>query len=72
MSFEEKLDELRVKYGMRNYSITELSKVEQNSEAYEMLVAELSAMLGIDLKSQVDVLLNDAEIAKAIEESLRN
>ena len=64
MSFEEKLEELRVKY-------KELSRVERNSEAYEMLLAELSEMLGIDLERQVDILLNDPDIAQAIEESLK-
>lgn len=64
MSFEEKLEELRVKY-------KELSRVECNSEAYEMLLAELSEMLGIDLERQVDILLNDPDIAQAIEESLK-
>ena len=72
MSFEEKLEALRATYGMRNYSITELDKVKRDSEAYEMLIGELSAMLGIDLIAHVDILLNDPEIAQAIEESLRN
>lgn len=71
MSFEEKLEALRATYGMKNYSITELDKVKRNSEAYEMLVAELSAMLGIDLEAQLDILLNDPDIVQAIEESSR-